>query len=110
MPHCPSAKAAAGSRASGGSASAGRHLSVNSGSWTGDSWWFMRPRFVCGRSLPRACSPCAKNLLLIGAVDAQDLLAEGRAGRSPSTTTAAAGTPAILLPEAGGACVPILGN
>ena len=71
MPHCPSAKAAAGSRASGGSASAGRHLLVNSGSWTGDSWWFMRPRFVCGRSLPRACSPCAKNLLLIGAVDAK---------------------------------------
>ena len=57
----------------------------------------MRPRFVCGRSLPRACSPCAKNLLLIGAGGAKGLLAEGGAGRSPSTTTAAAGLPAILL-------------
>ncbi|KAA0570131.1 hypothetical protein [Azospirillum sp. Sh1] len=36
-------------------------------------------------------------MLLIGADDAQGLLAEGGAGRSPSTTTAAAGLPAILL-------------
>ncbi len=55
----------------------------------------MRPRFVCHRSLPRACSPCAK-YFLIGAVGAQGLLAEGGAGRSPSTTTAAAVLLAIL--------------
>ncbi|MBF5096475.1 hypothetical protein F1643_20985 [Azospirillum sp. INR13] len=36
-------------------------------------------------------------MLLIGVVDAQDLLAAGGAGRSPSTTTAAAGLSAILL-------------
>ena len=95
--HCPSANAAAGSRASGGSTSAGRRLSVISGSWTGDSRRFMRPRFVCQRSLPRACSPCAKILLLIGVVDAQGLLAEGDAGRSSSASTAAAGLPAILM-------------
>ena len=48
-------------------------------------------------SLPRACSPCARILLLLDVVDAQGLLAEGGAGRSPSTSTAAAGLPAILL-------------
>lgn len=61
LPHCPSANAAAGSRASGSSASAGRRLSINSGSWTGNSQRFMRPRIACRRGLPRACSLCAQN-------------------------------------------------